>query len=60
MSGYITPRCPVKQKTRWKQRVFLFVRQAWRVARERHLLDCGGQAVIWRCKSSSDPDGGNR
>jgi len=40
--------------------LFLFVRQAWRVARERHLLDCGGQAVTWRCKSSSDPDGGNR
>jgi hypothetical protein len=35
------------------------VRLAWRVARKRRLLDCGGQAVTWGCKSPMDPDGGN-
>jgi len=25
------------------------VRQAWRVARKRHPISCGGWLVIWRC-----------
>jgi len=28
---------------------FFIVRQAWRVARERHPISCGGWLVTWRC-----------
>jgi hypothetical protein len=36
------------------------VRQAWRVARKRYPTGYGGWLVTWRCKSSTDPGGGNR
>ncbi len=32
-----------KQKTAHEGRYFIWVRQAWRVARKRNLTDCGGQ-----------------